>query len=110
MTLNNIVGYYAEADRIKAIYYLDKALLLAKRNNKLLDVASVIGFKGYEFYHLGKYAEALDYLEQAKEILENPKNESNSWGQDKGQTPHQFCVFLLADENLVNGAPDGKNK
>jgi two-component system NtrC family sensor kinase len=108
VTLSYIGGYYAEADRMKAIYYLDRALPFAKRNNKLLDEASAIGYKGYEFYHLGKYAEALDYLEQAKEISENPKNESNSWAQDKGQTPHEFRVSILADNNLVMGLLMGK--
>ena len=98
VALSYIGGYYAEADRMKAIYYLDKALLVVKRNNKLLDEAITIGFKGYEVYHLGKYAEALNYLEQANEILEDPKNESNSWAQDKGQTPHEFRVSVLAND------------
>jgi two-component system NtrC family sensor kinase len=108
MALSNMGGYYSEADRMKAIYYLDQALPIAKRNNKLIDVATTIGYKGYEFYHLGKYAGALDYLEQAIEILENPKNESNSWGQDKGQTPHQFRVSILASDNIVMGNLMGK--
>jgi two-component system NtrC family sensor kinase len=108
MALSNMGGYYSEADRMKAIYYLDQALSIAKRNNKLIDVATTIGYKGYEFYHLGKYAGALDYLEQAIEILENPKNESNSWGQDKGQTPHQFRVSILASDNIVMGNLMGK--
>ena len=106
--LSYIGAYYGEVDRIKSLYYLNQALPIAKRNNKLLDEATTIDFKGYEVYHLGKYAESLDYLEQANEILENPKSESNSWGQDKGETPHKYRVSLLATNYILTGHLMGK--
>ena len=106
--LSYIGAYYGEVDRMKSLYYLNQALPIAKRNNKLLDEATTIDFKGYEVYHLGKYAEALDYMEQANEILDNPENESNSWGQDKGETAHKYRVLLLATNYILTGHLMGK--
>src|SRR6201985_755390 len=80
VALSGLAGYYGESDRLKTIHYVDQALPIAKRNTKLLDEATLLEFKGYETYHLGNYAEAFGYLHRSVEILEDPGNESNSWG------------------------------
>ena len=74
----------------------------------MLDEGTMIGYRGYETYHLGKYAEALGYFEQATEILENARNESNAWEQDKGETPYQYRISALAGTYMNLGHLLGK--
>ena len=95
---NKIIIYYTEDKRDSALYYAEEALLLAKRNNKNLDVASTLDTKGYILMHLGKLSESYRCFLVAQEIAENPENEHKTWNKVAGFTPRKMRLTVL--ENI----------
>ena len=49
---------YIERDRDSALYYAEKALQLAQKNNKQMEIARTLDLKGYLLMHLGRLSES----------------------------------------------------
>ncbi|HEY4323345.1 MAG TPA: ATP-binding protein [Mucilaginibacter sp.] len=88
--------YFEETNKDSAIYYADQTLLLARNNNKKLQVARILANKGYQLTGIGKYAEALDNLLQAFAIAEDQRNASNSWFTNTQRSPEQNRLLVLS--------------
>ena len=95
-----LADYYKERNRDTALYYLEKCFVLALRNNKKLDEALVLSFKGYQFMHLGKLPESYQCISQALNIAENAQNDSKTFGLipifNPNWTPHQIRLSILS--------------
>ena len=79
LTLMVLSSRYMEDNRDSALYYVQRAVILAKRNKKTLDEAYALNIKGYVLMHLGKYGESFKCFQEAFKIAENPANEIASW-------------------------------
>src|SRR3954470_15907368 len=71
----NIYNYYEESNRDSALYYAEQGLVLARKNNKLLNEANSCCRKGYQQINLGLFSDAFQTLLRAFTITEDPKNE-----------------------------------
>jgi signal transduction histidine kinase len=94
---------YAEANRDIALQYVNYALSLAQKNDKMLEVIDLLMDKGYELMHLKQFPAAFKCLQQALDIGEDPKNEDKSWFEDKNLTHHQQRIDLIANIHHVMG-------
>ena len=94
---------YAEANREIALQYVNYALSLAQKNDKMLDVSALLMDKGYELMHLKQFPAAFKCLQQALDIGEDLKNEDKSWFEDKNLTHHQQRIDLIANIHHVMG-------
>ena len=94
---STLVSYYIEENRDSALYYIEEALLLAKKNNKQLDEASSFDVKGYILMHLGKLPESYQCFPTALKIAENPENENKTWHRVTILTPHKLRLTVLAN-------------
>ena len=93
--------YFEEINKDSALYYNERCLSLAKKDNKKLVLARCLASKGYQLTGKGQYAEALKNLLEAFAIAEDPKNASNSWFTTNGwltkrPSPEQTRIFVLA--------------
>lgn len=99
ITLLGLSRRHMQDNRDSALYYVQKALVLAKQNKKPLDEANALGAKGYLLSHLGKYGESFKCFQEAFKIAENPANEIVSWG-NWGNIPaslslHEGRLYIL---------------
>ncbi len=78
-TLNGIGEYYVEINGDSALYYLDRALTVAKKNNRAVNEAATLARKGYVLSFKGKYPEALECFQQAIKLAEGPDDENIIW-------------------------------
>ena len=70
--------YYEEVNVDSALSYADKSLKIARKaNQKLAEGAALVG-KAYSLTNISKYGEALKYITNAFQILENPESENHS--------------------------------
>ncbi|MDB5122477.1 MAG: hypothetical protein JWP94_606 [Mucilaginibacter sp.] len=88
--------YFEETNRDSALYYVDKILSLATKNNKPLLIVRAAVSKGYQLTGTGRYAEALKLLLQAFTIAGDPKNADNSWFFNPQLTPEKTRLLMLA--------------
>jgi two-component system NtrC family sensor kinase len=88
--------YFEETNRDSALYYVDKILSLATKNNKPLLIVRAAVSKGYQLTGTGRYAEALKLLLQAFAIAGDPKNADNSWFFNPQLTPEKTRLLMLA--------------
>jgi len=91
---------YDETNRDTSLYYCDRALAVAKKNNQPLAEASCLSMKGYALMHLGKYPESLGCLQQASKLAEDPENENKTWAlllPISQNTPHNTRIAILAN-------------
>jgi len=93
----SLSGYYSERNRDSSIYYSDKAIIIAGRNSKVLDVAACLDGKGYQLLQQGKLPEAFQCLQQALKIAEDPQSEHKTFVV-KGSR-----LILVADIHLNLG-------
>ncbi len=103
MISSQLADYYTEDKRDSALYYSEKRLSLAEKNNHPLDVAAALDIKGYILMHLGKDGESLKCFLQAIKIAENPANENKTWYQDKNSTPRKIRLEILLNIHHVFG-------
>ena len=95
-TCYKLAFYYLEANRDSGLYFSDKCLALAEKNNHPLDVAVALDSKGYILMHLGKGGESLKCFLKAIKIAEDPANENTTWWlYDKIFTPHKKRIEIL---------------
>jgi len=103
-----------DVNREENIKLLEKSILIAKRNDKVLDMALALGFEGYEYLHLGKYPEALQCLQPALKIAEDAENDNKTWGSIKAggsgitrisvlANTHHFMGMLLGETGDIAG-------
>jgi two-component system, NtrC family, sensor kinase len=75
-----IYDYYEEGNRDSALYYASQYLALAKKNGEKLAEVYALNNTAYQLTGLGRYAEALQYLLEAFNIVEDPALEKEkSW-------------------------------
>jgi len=86
-----------DVNREENIKLLEKSILIAKRNDKVLDMALALGFEGYEYLHLGKYPEALQCLQPALKIAEDAENDNKTWGSIKAGGSGITRISVLAE-------------
>jgi len=112
MAAKFVYNYYEELNRDSALYYADQVLLIAQNNHHKIAEAYSLTSKAYQLTHLGRFADALQCLQQAFAITEDPKTEK---GEDwdvttlnfKGNTGlltlsythHIFAILMLRTEN-----------
>ncbi len=77
--LRKLGFYYLESDAPRSLAYWEQSIAIAKANDKPIDEAYHLAFKGYLLTLLGKYPEAFKYLQQAQTIAENEANEGKTW-------------------------------
>ena len=75
----NLSFYYGEKYRDSGLYYAETGLHLARQNNKHLNEAALLDFKGYELIRLGQLPESYQCLTQALKIAENANSEHSLW-------------------------------
>jgi two-component system NtrC family sensor kinase len=66
--------YYFEGNRDSALFYAEKRLELARKNNQKLAEAGALISIGYQYNSTGKYSKSFQSLLQALKITEDPKN------------------------------------
>ncbi len=88
--------YFEEINRDSALYYIEKTLLVAKKNNKRLLIARGLAVKGYQLTVTGRYGEALNDLLDAFSIARDPKTASNSWLSNPQSTPEKSRLLIMA--------------
>ena len=118
ITLMVLYSSYREDNRDSALYYVQKALVLAKQNKKSLDEAHALGAKGYILSHLGKYGESFKCFQEAFKIAENPANEIvswSNWGKIPASLPlHEGRLYILTSIHnsigLLYGRTDKTDK
>ncbi|MGC4101124.1 sensor histidine kinase [Ferruginibacter sp.] len=107
-----IYDYYEESNKDSALYYAQQSLLLASRNNEILAKAYYMDNTAYQLIGLGKDAEALKYVLEAFNIVEDPKNErpltwilfSTSFNGShrlllQAYTHHMFAILMRETQN-----------
>ncbi len=95
MTSFKLASYYVEDNRDSALYYTDKCLALAEKNNHPLDVAAALDYKGYILMHLGKDGESLKCFLRAIKIAEDPANENTTWQYDRNFSARKKRIEIL---------------
>lgn len=76
MIARSLYDFYEESNRDSALRYADQCMVLARKNKKVLAEVHSMTNKGYQLTLLGKYAEALQILLKALEIVNNTKTTS----------------------------------
>jgi len=71
--------YYQELDRDSSFYYYSRALDVSKKYNKKYAEVSALVLMGYQLIAKGEYADALQNLLDAFNIIEETPAEKNSW-------------------------------
>jgi len=107
-----IYDYYEESNKDSALYYAQQSLLLAQRNKEILAAAYNMDNTAYQLIGMGKDAEALRYVLEAFNIVEDPKNEREStWilfshpfnGSNRllllAYTHHMFAILMRETQN-----------
>jgi signal transduction histidine kinase len=77
----NIGYYYEYTDYDSALHYIDQALLLAQKNGKKINEASVLSDKGFILSRLQRIPESYQATTTALQIAEDPRNELSFWNK-----------------------------
>jgi two-component system NtrC family sensor kinase len=72
LACRDIYDYFEETNRDSAFYYANECLLLAKKNNKRLAEVHALDNKAYQLIGSGHYAEALQNLLEAFNVVDDP--------------------------------------
>ena len=106
---SKLAAFDRERNRDTSLYYLEKKMFIAQKNNKKLDEVWDLSSKGYLLNRLGKLSESYQCLTLAFKIAENPQNEGKTFGfySEFGYNPnwtlHQKRLFFLCDLHMVYG-------
>jgi len=92
-----IAYYYQELDRDSSIRYYDAARFVARKHNKKYAEAGALGIKGSQLALKGRYAESLQNLLSAFNIVDETKSENNSWFfSPSGVKPKNNKLYTLS--------------
>ncbi len=93
----SLLSFYQESKRDSAVYYADKAIAIAKKNNLLLDVASALDGKGYPLMHMRKLNQSLQCFLEAVKIAEDPENDNRTFYRKSKAEASKYRLSLLAN-------------
>ncbi len=100
---NKLVDFYIEKNRDSALYFAERCISLARKNNMLLDEAASLSSKGHALMHLQRLPEAFAYLNRALETAGNDANNKKSWHPDAAINPQAYRLKVLAEIYLNFG-------
>jgi len=86
-TLSGIGEYYVEINGDSALYYLNRALAIAKKNDRPINEGATLARIGYVFIFKGKYPESLECFQQALKLVEVPANDNAIWNPNMSWIP-----------------------
>ncbi|MEP7374757.1 MAG: ATP-binding protein [Chitinophagaceae bacterium] len=89
-------GNYGVINRDTALYVMEQALSLARKNHKRLPEARALIYKGQLLSVSGRYAESLKCLLEALTIAEDPESEKNTWIFDDNFSPQKSRLSTLS--------------
>jgi two-component system, NtrC family, sensor kinase len=84
---NNLAFAFTESNSDSAIFYYNKAAMLADKLGLKIDEVSELDMKGYILSTQRNYPQSLSTFLKAKKIAEDPASEKNTWHLPKGSTP-----------------------
>ncbi|HKB44072.1 MAG TPA: ATP-binding protein [Chitinophagaceae bacterium] len=109
----DVYNYYEELNRDSALYYAEQELLIGQNNHHKLAEGYGLINKGYQLTGLGRFADALQCLQQAFAIAEDKQNEKAEYwdlsalgfaGNNRllvlSYAHHIFAILMLRTENL----------
>lgn len=112
LAFTSLYNYYEESNRDSALYYAGKELEITKSNHHVLAQVLSLNHKGYQLNGLGRYAEALQCLLDAFEIVNDRKNAEDKWLPVVGGTSidhrrymdaythHIFAILMWTTQNV----------
>src|SRR5258706_2278738 len=75
----DIYSVYEESNRDSAFYYAEQGVLIAQRSHHKTAEAMSLSNKGYQLTQLGRFADALQCLQQSFAIAEDPRVEKEPY-------------------------------
>jgi len=109
--LNGIGEYYVEIDRDSALYYLNQALAIAKKNDRAINQGATLARIGYVYIFQGKYPESLECFQQSLKLAETPANEKTIWNPNMSwipfSTPQRTRLTILSGVHLLYSILEG---
>jgi len=100
----NLYLYFLETNRDSALFYAEKRLTLAKKDNIKLAEAAALTSKAYQYNAMGRYSEAFQHLLEALKIAEDPKNEEvQGWKVTQYPIPGKSRLIVLSTIHHVMG-------
>jgi len=85
VTLDNLAGYYAESNRDSAMFFTEKALVLAKKINQPLWIADILLVKSYLVQKQSNFTLSLKLCNEALAIVQDEKTEKNAYIQKEDE-------------------------
>ena len=92
---DNLGSYYDDVNLDSSVYYLEKAIAIARQLEFRIDEAGFYGDISWPLDKLGNYPQSLKSLNMAWLIVNNPVNEKYIYKLPKGQTPQSFRLKTL---------------
>ncbi|CAN5751144.1 hypothetical protein BH11BAC4_BH11BAC4_02120 [soil metagenome] len=98
----SIYTFYEETNRDSALYYAQLRYSIAKKNNRKIEEAYLLGQMGYQQIYLGRFSEALSNLTQAFQIATTAKD-ATTWELTPFNTPGKSREITLSMINHMYG-------
>ena len=76
---HKLSDFYIEKKIDSALFFMEQCLLLARKNNKRMNVAASLNGKGLLLRHKGQYSESLASYLEAFDIASDPESEKDFW-------------------------------
>ncbi|MCF8365203.1 MAG: hypothetical protein K9H16_05450 [Bacteroidales bacterium] len=92
----NLALHYFNRDRRKTFVFNEEALEIARKNNKMLDIAICLSTKGYLLNKEDRYGEALKCYIYGFRLAENPASERQAWTTPLNADSHRYRMQVLA--------------
>jgi two-component system, NtrC family, sensor kinase len=86
-----------------AVYFLNKAQIIARRNNKKMEEIRMVATKAYLLTNSGRFADALDSYQLAFDLAQNPESEQYYWSLREGFSARKERLFQLANLHFTYG-------
>src|SRR3569833_1403654 len=103
--MNGIGEYYVELNGDSALYYLNQALAIAKKNNRANNEGATLARIGYVLIFKSKYPESFECFQQALKLAEVPANDNTIWNTNMPwipySTPQKNRLTVLAAVHLL---------
>jgi two-component system, NtrC family, sensor kinase len=97
-----LTDFYIEKDRPLSIQYSNSCIELAKRNNKILDMASALTDKGHALTHLEKSTEAYTCMAEALKIANDPSYNGQSWEKTATGEKERLMILCKVYQNFAS--------
>ena len=96
----NLIRYYAESNRDSAMFFVGKALVIAKKINQPLWTAKLLIPKAYVLMHQGNLPLSFKLTNEAMAIVNDKNSEKNVYIEKGGEFSTDTHKYRL---NLLNG-------